>query len=75
MRIDWWLTGLCSGRAFSQIVTMTYAAAIPVLQKEWNMSAAQAGAISSGFQIGYGISLLFVSTFADRFGAKSLYSS
>jgi MFS family permease len=73
VRIDWWLTGLCSGRAFSQIVTMTYAAAIPVLQKEWNMSAAQAGAISSGFQIGYGISLLFVSTLADRFGAKRLY--
>jgi MFS family permease len=73
VRIDWWLTGLCAGRAFSQIVTMTYAAAIPVLQKEWNMSAAQAGAISSGFQIGYGISLLFVSTLADRFGAKRLY--
>jgi MFS family permease len=73
VRIDWWLTGLCSGRAFSQIVTMTYAAALPVLQREWNMSAAQAGAISSGFQIGYGISLLFVSTLADRFGAKRLY--
>lgn len=73
MKIDWWLTGLCSARAFSQIITMTYAAALPVLQKEWNMSAAQAGAISSGFQIGYGISLLFVSTLADRFGAKRLY--
>jgi MFS family permease len=73
MRIDWWLAGLCSARAFSQIVTMTYAAALPVLQKEWNMSAAQAGAISSGFQIGYGVSLLFVSTLADRFGAKRLY--
>jgi MFS family permease len=73
VRIDWWLTGLCSGRAFSQIVTMTYAAALPVLQQEWNMSAAQAGAISSGFQIGYGISLLFVSTLADRLGAKRLY--
>jgi MFS family permease len=73
MRIDWWLTGLCSARAFSQVVTMTYAAALPVLQKEWNMSAAQAGAISSGFQIGYGVSLLFVSTLADRFGAKRLY--
>jgi MFS family permease len=72
-RIDWWLAGLCSARAFSQVVTMTYAAALPVLQKEWNMSAAQAGAISSGFQIGYGVSLLFVSTLADRFGAKRLY--
>jgi len=73
IKIDWWLTGLCAARAFSQVITMTYAAALPVLQKEWNMSAAQAGAISSGFQIGYGISLLFVSTLADRFGAKRLY--
>jgi MFS family permease len=70
---DWWLAGICSARAFSQIVTMTYAAALPVLQKEWNMSATQAGAISSGFQIGYGVSLLFVSTLADRFGARRLY--
>jgi MFS family permease len=73
MRIDWWLAGICSARAFSQIITMTYAAALPVLQKEWSMSAAQAGAVSSGFQIGYGVSLLFVSTLADRFGAKRLY--
>lgn len=73
MRFDWWLTGLCSARAFSQIVFMTYAAALPLLQKEWSMSAAQAGAISSGFQIGYGVSLLFVSILADRFGAKRLY--
>ena len=73
MRIDWWLAGICSARAFSQIITMTYAAALPVLQKEWSMSAAQAGIVSSGFQIGYGVSLLFVSTLADRFGAKRLY--
>ena len=73
LKIDWWLTGLCSARAFSQVITMTYAAALPVLQREWSMSAAQAGAVSSGFQIGYGVSLLFVSTLADRFGAKRLY--
>jgi MFS family permease len=73
MRIEWWLAGLCSARGFSQIVTLTYAAALPVLQKEWNMSGAQAGAISSGFQIGYGVSQLFVSSLADRFGAKRLY--
>jgi len=73
MKIDWWLTGLCSARAFSQIITMTYAAALPVLQREWAMSAAQAGAVSSGFQIGYGVSLLCVSTLADRFGSKRMY--
>jgi len=52
MKFDWWLTGICFGRALSQTVPMVYAAALPVLQREWEMSAAKAGAISSGYQIG-----------------------
>ncbi len=73
MRIDWWLTGICFGRALSQTVTMVYAAALPVLQREWEMSATKAGAISSGYQIGYAISLLVISSLADRIGARFLY--
>jgi MFS family permease len=73
MRIDWWLTGICCGRALSQTVTMVYAAALPVLQREWEMSAAKAGAISSGYQIGYAISLLVISSLADRIGARFLF--
>ncbi len=73
MKIDWWLTGICFGRAFSQTVTMVYAAALPVLQGEWGMSAAKAGTISSGYQIGYAISLLVISSLADRMGARFLY--
>lgn len=73
MKFDWWLTGICSGRALSQTVTMVYAAALPVLQQEWGMSAAKAGAISSGYQIGYAISLLVISSLADKMGAKLLF--
>jgi MFS family permease len=73
MKFDWWLTGICFGRAFSQTVTMVYAAALPVLQREWEMSAAGAGAISSGYQIGYALSLLVISSLADRIGARFLY--
>lgn len=73
MRLDWWLLGICSARALTQTVTMTYAAAMPVLQKEWEMSAALAGGISSGFQIGYAISLFVFSLLADRAGARRLY--
>jgi MFS family permease len=73
MRIDWWLTGICFGRALSQTVTMVYAAALPVLQREWEMSAAKAGAIASGYQIGYAISLLVISSLADRIGARFLF--
>jgi MFS family permease len=73
MKFDWWLTGICCGRALSQTVTMVYAAALPVLQREWEMSAAKAGAISSGYQIGYAISLLVISSLADRIGARFLF--
>ena len=73
MKFDWWLTGICFGRALSQTVTMVYAAALPVLQREWEMSAAKAGAISSGYQIGYAVSLLVISSLADRIGARFLF--
>ena len=73
MRIDWWLTGLCLSRAMSQTVTMVYSAALPILQREWEMSAARAGTISSGYQIGYAISLLIISVLADKIGARLLY--
>ncbi len=73
MKFDWWLTGICLARVFSQIVTMTYAAVVPLLQQEWRMSAAAAGAIASAFQIGYAVSLFVFSSLADRTGAKPLY--
>ena len=37
------------------------------------MSAAAAGSIASGFQIGYAVSLVIFSTLADRISAKLLY--
>jgi MFS family permease len=73
LKFDLWLLGICSSRVFTYLVFMTYAAALPVLQKEWEMSAATAGSISSGFQIGYAFSLLFFSALADRVGAKRVY--
>jgi MFS family permease len=73
MKIDWWLTGICFGRALSQTVAMVYAAALPVLQREWEMSAAKAGTISSVYQIGYALSLFVVSSLADRIGARFLF--
>jgi len=73
INFDWWLTGFCFSRAFVALVFMTYSAALPVLQKEWEMSASAAGSISSGFHMGFAISLLIFSILADRIGPKSLY--
>src|SRR5438552_8292833 len=51
-------------------VFMTYAATLSVLRDEWGMSATAAGSISTGFQLGYAVSLVFFSSLADRVGAR-----
>lgn len=73
IKIDWWLAGICLSRTFNGLVFMTYAAALPVLQREWGMSAAAAGTIAGGFQITYALSLVVFSSLADRVGPKPLY--
>lgn len=72
-KFDWWLTGICFSRAFAGLVVMTYAAALPILQKEWGMSATVGGSISSGYHIGYAVSLVVFSNLADIVGPKPLY--
>ena len=57
-KFDWWLAGICLARTFNGLVFMTYAATLPVLQREWGMSAAAAGSIAGGFQLGYAVSLV-----------------
>lgn len=73
LNFDLWLLGLCSSRVLTYLVFMVYAATLPVLQREWAMSAAAAGSISGGFQIGYAVSLLIFSVLADRIGAKRVF--
>ena len=57
-RFDGWLAGVCASRVFNGMAFMTYAAAMPVLKDEWGMTAAEAGTVASGFQIGYAVSLV-----------------
>ncbi len=73
MKFDWWILGVCSSRIFTWLVAMTYSAALPVLQKEWEMSSAAAGSISSGFQVGLALSLVCLSELADRIGPKRIF--
>jgi MFS family permease len=72
-RFDFWLSGICLARTFNGLVFMTYAATLPVLQKEWEMSAAAAGTIAGVFQLGYALSLVTFSFLADRMCPKKLY--
>jgi MFS family permease len=72
-RVDGWLAGLCASRVFNGMAFMTYAAAMPVLKDEWGMTAAQAGTVASGFQIGYAVSLVVCSGLSDRISPKAIY--
>ncbi len=72
-RLDWWLTGFCLSRVCGGLVFISYAAALPVLQREWGMSAAAGGSIASGFVFSYAVSLVICSSLADLWGPKPLY--
>ena len=72
-RFDGWLAGICASRVFNGLAFMTYAAAMPLLTHEWDMTAAQAGTVASGFQIGYAVSLVVCSGLADRISPRSVY--
>ena len=72
-RFGWWLGGLCASRVCNGFAFMTYAGALSVLRREWGMSGAQAGAVATGFQVGYAVSLIVLSAAADRVGAKKVY--
>ena len=71
--VDGWLLTLCASRSFNMLVFQTYAAALPMVWGAWQMSAVEAGSISTGFQAGYAISLLCFSALADRVGARRVF--
>jgi MFS family permease len=64
---------LCVSRTFNMLIFMTYAATLPALRPAWGMSATAAGSVSTGFQLGYAVSLLVCSWLADRVGARRVF--
>jgi MFS family permease len=72
-RFDSWLLMVFISRIALYSNFMVYAACIPILINEWDMSATQAGSISSAFMFGYAASLFVSAWLADHFGAKRLF--
>ena len=72
-RGDPWLFAVCASRTFGTLMFMTYAAALPLLLDAWALTGTTAGSISTGFQIGYAISLMVASWLADRLGARRVF--
>jgi MFS family permease len=73
VRLDGWLLAVCASRTFMTSMFMTYAATLPVLRAEWGMTATRAGSVSTGFQLGYAVSLVVFSALADRVGARRVF--
>lgn len=72
-RTDNWLALIFTARVLLYANFMVYAACLPVLLETWQMSAAQAGTIASGFMAAYALSLFASSWLADHFGAKRVF--
>lgn len=70
---DSWLLAICLSRVGTYMVYISYAAALPVLQREWGMSATAAGTISASFQVAYALSLTGCSELADHIGARRVF--
>jgi len=68
-----WLAGICAARTGASMMSMAYPAILPIVQREWGLSATAAGSISSAFQLGTAFALVVVSTLADRVGARIVF--
>jgi MFS family permease len=67
-----WLALICFGRFGTMLVSMTYAASIPVLMGRWAMSATEAGTVQTAFNAANAIALPLVSYLADHFSARRI---
>lgn len=66
------IVAVCAARVFLFATFMTVAATIPLIMREWDLSAAAAGAIVSSFTFGYAASLFAFAWAADHYGAKRM---
>ena len=66
------LLAICAARVFLFASFMTVAAVIPLLMREWTLTATAAGAIVSSFTLCYAVSVFAFGWAADHFGAKRM---
>lgn len=66
------LAALCAARVFLFATFMTVAAVIPLLMRDWSLTATAAGAIVSSFTLCYAVSVFGFAWAADHFGARRM---
>ena len=70
-----WLVLLCASRVGFSLIFVVYSALLPVLMSAWQMNAAGAGLVQSGWHVGYLISLFGAGLLTDRIGARRTFLS
>ncbi len=76
MRLDdrlRWLIWISLSEIGTMLVFSNYAALLPILQKEWTLTNSQAGWIYSSYQIGYILSVVFLTSLTDYANPKYIY--
>lgn len=68
-----WLVLLCASRVGFSLIFTVYSALLPLLIGAWQMSAADAGLIQSGWHVGYLLSLFAAGLLTDRIGARKTF--
>lgn len=64
---------MCLGQLTAGLTWYNYSAVLPLLQREWHLSGAQAGVILSTFQAGYVIAVIISGLLSDRFGGRKVF--
>ncbi len=70
-----WLGWLCVSRMSFGFIFMAFTGAVPVLLRDWHMSAGEAGLVHTGWHFGYLVSLFAAGFLSDRYGAKRTFLS
>lgn len=67
------LSFMCLGQLTAGLTWYNYSAVLPLLQKEWHLTGAQAGVILSAFQAGYVIAVIISGLLSDKFGGRKVF--
>jgi MFS family permease len=68
-----WLIWMSLSEIGTMLVFSNYSALLPILQKEWSLTNGQAGWIFSSYQIGYILSVVFLTSLTDYTSPKYIY--
>ena len=68
-----WLSALCLAELATMLVFSNFAAVLPLLQHEWQLSNTEAGLIFTAYQVGYILAVAILSTLTDWVEPRRIY--